>query len=335
MSNENQCIAEIKDLVVHYDTENGLVQAVNGLNLSLRRREALGLVGETGAGKTTAALAIMRMVPDPPGKIVSGSILLDGKSVMELTEEQLAGIRGKDVSMIFQDPMTALNPVLTVGEQIAESIQIHERVSAGEAMERAKGILEIVGIHRSRANDYPHQLSGGMKQRVVIAIALACHTKLLIADEPTTALDVTIQAQVLELIKKYRKKYETAMLMITHDLGIVAEVCDRVAVMYAGSIVECGTLEDVFNRTLHPYTEGLFSSLPNINQRAARLTPIPGAMPDPTRLPKGCSFAPRCAYATEACLQTEQSDFMVSDTHMVRCSRYQEPNFRIKRRVAP
>ena len=335
MSNENQCIAEIKDLFVHYDTENGLVQAVNGLNLSLRRREALGLVGETGAGKTTAALAIMRMVPDPPGKIVSGSILLDGKSIMELTEEQLADIRGKDVSMIFQDPMTALNPVLTVGEQIAESIQIHERVSAGEAMERAKEILEIVGIHRSRANDYPHQLSGGMKQRVVIAIALACHTKLLIADEPTTALDVTIQAQVLELIKKYREKYETAMLMITHDLGIVAEVCDRVAVMYAGSIVECGTLEDVFNRTLHPYTEGLFSSLPNINQRAARLTPIPGAMPDPTRLPKGCSFAPRCAYATEACLQTEQSDFMVSDTHMVRCSRYQEPNFRIKRRVAP
>ena len=335
MSNENQCIAEIKDLVVHYDTENGLVQAVNGLNLSLRRREALGLVGETGAGKTPAALAIMRMVPDPPGKIVSGSILLDGKSIMELTEEQLADIRGKDVSMIFQDPMTALNPVLTVGEQIAESIQIHERVSAGEAMERAKEILEIVGIHRSRANDYPHQLSGGMKQRVVIAIALACHTKLLIADEPTTALDVTIQAQVLELIKKYREKYETAMLMITHDLGIVAEVCDRVAVMYAGSIVECGTLEDVFNRTLHPYTEGLFSSLPNINQRAARLTPIPGAMPDPTRLPQGRSFAPRCAYATEACLQTEQSDFMVSDTHMVRCSRYQEPNFRIKRRVAP
>ena len=335
MSNENQCIAEIKDLFVHYDTENGLVQAVNGLNLSLRRREALGLVGETGAGKTTAALAIMRRVPDPPVKILSGSILLDGKSVMELTEEQLAGIRGKDVSMIFQDPMTALNPVLTVGEQIAESIQIHERVSAGEAMERAKGILEIVGIHRSRANDYPHQLSGGMKQRVVIAIALACHTKLLIADEPTTALDVTIQAQVLELIKKYREKYETAMLMITHDLGIVAEVCDRVAVMYAGSIVECGTLEDVFNRTLHPYTEGLFSSLPNINQRAARLTPIPGAMPDPTRLPKGCSFAPRCAYATEACVQTKQSDFMVSDTHMVRCSRYQEPNFRIKRRVAP
>ena len=301
MSNENQCIAEIKDLFVHYDTENGLVQAVNGLNLSLRRREALGLVGETGAGKTTAALAIMRMVPDPPGKIVSGSILLDGKSVMELTEEQLAGIRGKDVSMIFQDPMTALNPVLTVGEQIAESIQIHERVSAGEAMERAKGILEIVGIHRSRANDYPHQLSGGMKQRVVIAIALACHTKLLIADEPTTALDVTIQAQVLELIKKYRKKYETAMLMITHDLGIVAEVCDRVAVMYAGSIVECGTLEDVFNRTLHPYTEGLFGSIPRLDDETERLKPIKGLMPDPTDLPKGCKFSPRCPQCMDIC----------------------------------
>lgn len=332
---KEELILDVKDLVVHYELEEETVYAVNGIDLQLRRGETLGLVGETGAGKTTAALAILRLVPDPPGVVKSGTITVAGHDMMSVSAKELEEIRGKDVSMIFQDPMTALNPVLTVGEQIAESIQIHERVSAGEAMERAKGILEIVGIHRSRANDYPHQLSGGMKQRVVIAIALACHTKLLIADEPTTALDVTIQAQVLELIKKYREKYETAMLMITHDLGIVAEVCDRVAVMYAGSIVECGTLEDVFNRTLHPYTEGLFSSLPNINQRAARLTPIPGAMPDPTRLPKGCSFAPRCAYATEGCVQTKQSDFMVSDTHMVRCSRYQEPNFRIKRRVAP
>ena len=335
MGDENKNIVEVKNLVVHYDTENGLVRAVNGLNLSLKRKESLGLVGETGAGKTTTALAMLRMVPDPPGKIVEGQVVLNGNNIMDMSEDQLADIRGKDISMIFQDPMTALNPVFTVGEQIAESIQIHEHISSREAMERAKEMLEIVGIHRSRAYDYPHQLSGGMKQRVVIAIALACHTKLLIADEPTTALDVTIQAQVLELIKKYREQYETSMLMITHDLGIVAEVCDRVAVMYAGNIVECGTLEDVFNRTLHPYTEGLFSSLPNINKRMPRLTPIPGAMPDPVRLPQGCSFAPRCAYAVEACFQTEQSDFNVSDTHMVRCSRYQESDFKIKRRSAP
>lgn len=335
MSETNKNILDIKDLVVHYETESGVVRAANGINIHLGRQEALGLVGETGAGKTTTALAVLRMVPDPPGKIISGSVMVDGVDLMTLTEEQMEAIRGKEVSMIFQDPMTALNPVFTVGEQIAESIQIHEHISAKEAMERAKEMLEIVGIHRERANDYPHQLSGGMKQRVVIAIALACHTKLLIADEPTTALDVTIQAQVLELIKEYREKYQTSMLMITHDLGIVAEVCDRVAVMYAGNIVEYGTLEDVFNHTLHPYTEGLFSSLPNINQRTARLTPIPGAMPDPTRLPDGCPFAPRCAYATDACRTTEQTDRMVSDTHMVRCSRYQEPDFHIKRGNTP
>ena len=333
---EKEKILEVDNLNVSFNTYAGEVKAVRGVSFELGKGETLAFVGESGCGKTVTAKSILRLLKPPFAVIKPESrIVCNGKDVLKMGEKELCEFRGDEVGMIFQDPMTALNPVLTVGEQIAESIQIHERVSAGEAMERAKEILEIVGIHRSRANDYPHQLSGGMKQRVVIAIALACHTKLLIADEPTTALDVTIQAQVLELIKKYREKYETAMLMITHDLGIVAEVCDRVAVMYAGSIVECGTLEDVFNRTLHPYTEGLFSSLPNINQRAARLTPIPGAMPDPTRLPKGCSFAPRCAYATEACLQTEQSDFMVSDTHMVRCSRYQEPNFRIKRRVAP
>ncbi len=335
MSTEKKNILEIKDLVVHYDTESGVVRAANGINITLQEQESLGLVGETGAGKTTTALSILRMIPDPPGKIISGSVTIDGVNLMSLTEKQMEAIRGKEVSMIFQDPMTALNPVFTVGEQIAESIQIHEHVNSREAMERAKDILEIVGIHRDRAGDYPHQLSGGMKQRVVIAIALACHTKLLIADEPTTALDVTIQAQVLELIKEYREKYKTSMLMITHDLGIVAEVCDRVAVMYAGNIVEFGTLEDVFNHTLHPYTEGLFSSLPNINQRTARLTPIPGAVPDPTKLPEGCAFAPRCAYATEECAKKPQYDKMVSPTHMVRCSRYEAPDFKIKRGSAP
>lgn len=331
MSKINKNILEIKNLIVHYETEHGMVRAANGINIHLGRQEALGLVGETGAGKTTTALAVLRMVPDPPGKIVSGSVLVDGVDFMSLTQEEMEHVRGKEVSMIFQDPMTALNPVFTVGEQIAESIQIHEHISAKEAMERAKEMLEIVGIHRERANDYPHQMSGGMKQRVVIAIALACHTKLLIADEPTTALDVTIQAQVLELIKEYREKYQTSMLMITHDFGIVAEVCDRVAVMYAGNIVEYGTLEDVFNHTLHPYTEGLFSSLPNINQRTARLTPIPGTMPDPTRLSDGCPFAPRCIYAIDACREKTQYDRIVSDTHMVRCTRYEDPDFKIKR----
>lgn len=326
---------EINDLVVHYETDNGTVRAVNGINLKLKQKHSVGLVGETGAGKTTTALAILNLVPQPAGVIKSGRITVSGKDVLAMTEGELQRIRGKDVSMIFQDPMTALNPVFTVGEQIAESIRIHEGISEKEALQRAVEMLEIVGIAASRANDYPHQLSGGMKQRVVIAIALACHAKLLIADEPTTALDVTIQAQVLELIRSYREQYDTAMILITHDLGIVAETCDEVAVMYAGNLVEYGTLEDVFNRTKHPYTEGLFNSLPNIIKRRAKLTPIPGMVPDPTNLPEGCVFADRCTYATGACRTTPQEDSWLSDTHMVRCSRYKEPDFKIKRKVEP
>ena len=296
-----ELVLDIKDLVVRYDTDAGSVKAVNGINLKLRRKRSIGLVGETGAGKTTTALAILNLVPEPAGVIKNGSILVDGKNILAMSESELQKTRGKGVSMIFQDPMTALNPVFTVGEQIAESIRIHEGVSEKEAMRRAVEMLEIVGIAANRVNDYPHQLSGGMKQRVVIAIALACRAKLLIADEPTTALDVTIQAQVLELIRSYREKYDTAMLLITHDLGIVAESCDEVAVMYAGNIVEYGTLEDVFNQTKHPYTEGLFNSLPNIIERRSKLTPIPGMVPDPTELPEGCVFAERCAYATDEC----------------------------------
>lgn len=331
--NKKDLILDIKDLVIHYETDDGTVGAVNGLDIQLEYGKTLGLVGETGSGKTTTALSILRLVPDPPGVIKNGSITLDGKDILNLPQKDLESIRGNLVSMIFQDPMTSLNPVLTVGEQIAEVIGLHENISEKEAADKAGQMLEVVGIPKERYGEYPHQFSGGMKQRVVIAMALACNPKLLIADEPTTALDVTIQAQVLETMKELREKFGSAMIMITHDLGIIAEVCDEVSVVYAGQIVEHGTLEDVFERTLHPYTEGLFGSLPNIEERRHRLQPIPGLMPDPTDLPKGCCFAPRCKYCTEACTKARPEMKWVSDTHYVRCSRYDEPGFKIERSV--
>ncbi|WP_337425231.1 ABC transporter ATP-binding protein [Alitiscatomonas sp.] len=331
--NKKDLILDIKDLVIHYETDDGTVEAVNSLDIQLEYGKTLGLVGETGSGKTTTALSILRLVPDPPGVIKNGSITLDGKDILNLPQKDLESIRGNLVSMIFQDPMTSLNPVLTVGEQIAEVIGLHENISEKEAADKAGQMLEVVGIPKERYGEYPHQFSGGMKQRVVIAMALACNPKLLIADEPTTALDVTIQAQVLETMKELREKFGSAMIMITHDLGIIAEVCDEVSVVYAGQIVEHGTLEDVFERTLHPYTEGLFGSLPNIEERRHRLQPIPGLMPDPTDLPKGCCFAPRCKYCTEACTKARPEMKWVSDTHYVRCSRYDEPGFKIERSV--
>ena len=330
IENINDTILEIKDLTVHYVTEDETVEAVNDLSLSVKRGKSLGLVGETGAGKTTTAMSILNLVPNPPGKIKQGSIILDGKNVLEMNDEELEAMRGNDVAMIFQDPMTALNPVLTVGDQIAESIMLHQKVTEAEAMEKAKEMLELVGIPGERASEYPHQFSGGMKQRVVIAIALACSPKLLIADEPTTALDVTIQAQVLELMNNLKQQFKTATIMITHDLGIVAETCDEVSIMYAGSIVERGNLEDVFNNTMHPYTEGLFNSLPDVDNRAAKLKPIPGLMPDPTKLPKGCAFAPRCQYATEQCKTEKPALVKYSDTHYAACLAYQDKNFKLK-----
>lgn len=323
-------ILEIKDLVVHFETEDGCVCAVNGLTFNIGKKKTLGLVGETGAGKTTTALSILNLVPNPPGKIKNGSITLDGASIFDLSTAELEAVRGNDVAMIFQDPMTALNPVLTVGEQIAESIELHEKVSKAEAMERAKEMLRLVGIAESRAYDYPHQFSGGMRQRVVIAIALACNPKLLIADEPTTALDVTIQAQVLELMKGLIRDRDMSMLLITHDLGVVAEVCDDVAVMYAGRIVEIGMADEVFNHISHPYTEGLFNSLPNLKERGEDLVPIPGMMPDPTNLPEGCAFAPRCAYATEACTKCQPQLRHLGGSHYVACSAYDHPDFKLK-----
>lgn len=324
-------VLEIKDLVVHYETDDGCVEAVNGLSISIGRERTLGLVGETGAGKTTTALSILNLVPNPPGVIKSGEILVEGKNVLQMSEKELESMRGNDVAMIFQDPMTAPNPVMTVGSQIAESIQLHQNVDAKEAMEKAKEMLRTVGISDSRAGDYPHQFSGGMKQRVIIAIALACQPNLLIADEPTTALDVTIQAQVLSLMKDLIVNNHMSMLLITHDLGVVAETCDDVAVVYAGRIVEVGSADDVFNHTRHPYTEGLFDSLPNLRQRGEELVPIKGLMPDPMNLPQGCTFAERCPYATEACRENIPELRHVEGSHYVACDAYRDPSFRLRR----
>ncbi|MDY5045026.1 ABC transporter ATP-binding protein [Phascolarctobacterium sp.] len=326
-------VLDIKDLVVHYETEDSDVHAVNGIDIAIGKQRTLGLVGETGAGKTTTALSIMNLVPDPPGVIKSGSITLEGKDVLKMSDAELEAMRGNDVAMIFQDPMTALNPVMTVGEQIAESLELHQNLKPEEALEKAKEMLKLVGIAETRANDYPHQFSGGMKQRVVIAIALACSPKLLIADEPTTALDVTIQAQVLELMKDLINNRDMSMLMITHSLGIVAEICDDMAVMYAGRIVEKGTVDDVFNSMRHPYTEGLFNSLPNLKEQGEMLEPIKGLMPDPADLPPGCTFAPRCPYATEACSASVPTLQSVdgSSTHFVACHAYARPGFALRR----
>jgi len=324
-------VLDIKDLTVHYVLEEECVEAVNNVSIQLEKGKILGIVGETGAGKTSICLSILNLIPTPPGVIKSGEIFINGKDILHATPKELKEIRGKEVSMIFQDPMSSLNPVFSVGEQIAESIRIHEDCTEKQAWERAEEMLELVGIPKERAHEYPHQFSGGMKQRVVIAIALACNPHLLLADEPTTALDVTIQAQVLNMMIRLKNQLNTSMLFITHDLGIVAQICDEVAVMYAGRIIERGTLEDVFNHTKHPYTEGLFNSLPNIEDRRSELKPIPGLMPDPTKLPKGCAFAPRCQYARPECINTPQVERHFSQTHSVMCSAYDDPQFHIER----
>ena len=313
---------EIKNLTIHYQTKSGDVHAVNGIDLSIEKGETLGLVGETGAGKTTTALGILRLVPNPPGKVLGGEILFEGTDVMKMTDEQLREMRGGKISMIFQDPMTALNPIIRVVDQIAEGLRIHSDMSKADAIKKASEMLELVGIPAERGREYPHQFSGGMKQRVVIAMALACSPKLLLADEPTTALDVTIQAQVLEMMNDLKKEFDSAMLLITHDLGVVAETCDKVAIMYAGEVVEYGSLEDIFDRTAHPYTEGLFGSLPSLDKDVHRLQPIEGLMPDPANLPKGCKFHPRCKQATEDCAKYHPETVELTPGHFVRCLKY-------------
>ena len=312
-------LLEVHDLWVEYRTSRGAVKAVNGLNLNIAMGETLGLVGETGAGKSTTAFGIMRILPDPPAKITGGEILYKGRDLLKLSAKEMRDVRGEEISMIFQDPMTSLDPVKTVGNQIQEMIELHTDISSKEAWTRAEDMLEVVGIKRERANDYPHQFSGGMKQRVVIAIALACSPELLIADEPTTALDVTIQAQVLELMRKLKAELNTSTILITHDLGVVAEMCDKVAIMYCGMIMEYGTLRDVYKNPAHPYTQGLFDSLPDLDTEVPRLKPIPGMVPDPTELPAGCPFENRCARATERCKTKCPKLRTLSGTHTVRC----------------
>ena len=301
----NEPLLHIEDLRVTYSSGKKTVHAVNGVSLDLAKGETLGLVGETGAGKTTIAKAILSILPSPQAKIQQGRIEFHGKNLLEMDRNEIRRVRGGQISMIFQDPMTSLNPVMRVVDQIAEGIRVHQNVSKKESEELAVKMLNMVGISSDRAREYPHQFSGGMKQRVVIAMALSCEPELLLADEPTTALDVTIQAQVLELIGKLKKEYGTSLLMITHDLGVVAEVCDYVAVIYAGRIVEYGTKEDVFDHPTHPYTVGLFNSIPDIKKDMERLNPINGLPPDPTNLPSGCAFSPRCPFASEKCRCTE------------------------------
>ena len=316
-------LLEVKDLVIHYETDDGVVKALNGVNIHIGVGETLGLVGETGAGKTTLAKGIMRLIPNPPGKILGGEVIFEGQDLLKLSTNGMEAIRGRDISMIFQDPMTSLNPVLTVGEQIMEVIENHNTsLSRQEARKWAENMLERVGIPAERFGEYPHQFSGGMKQRVVIAIALACNPKLLIADEPTTALDVTIQAQVLEMIYKLKSENNTSMILITHDLGVVAQNCDYVASIYAGEVVEYGTLREIYKDTKHPYTEGLFGSIPSLTSDVKRLQAIDGMMPDPTKLPEGCVFCERCKYAVPECSKTHPGMVTVGGTHQVRCIRY-------------
>ena len=313
-------LLEIKNLYVKYETDEDIVNAVNGINISIGRGETLGLVGETGAGKTTTALSILRLLQSGVGKITDGDIIFNGKKIFDLDEDQMREIRGDKISMIFQDPMTSLNPVLTVGDQIGEAIDLHEKISKPDLEKRVDSIMEMVGIPATRKIEYPHQFSGGMKQRVIIAIALACQPELLIADEPTTALDVTVQAQVLDMMNDLKQKLNTSMILITHDLGIVAQMCDNVAIMYAGEIIEYGTVEDIYDKTNphHPYTIGLFGAIPSLSEETDRLKPVDGLMPDPVNLPTGCKFHTRCAHCTEKCKKDAPKQF-VNGTHMINC----------------
>ena len=322
----SETLLEVKNLSVEYKTDELTVKAVNRVNLSIGKKQTLGLVGETGAGKTTLALSILRLLPKGIGNVTEGAVEFEGRNLLNVKEGDMLAYRGKQISMIFQDPMTSLNPVIPVGKQVAEVLKLHNdsHMTKEQIEERVDEMFRLVGIPPERKTEYPHQFSGGMKQRVVIAISLACEPELLIADEPTTALDVTIQAQVLSMMTGLKEKLGTSMLLITHDLGIVAETCDNVAVMYAGEIVENGTVEDIFEgKNHHPYTEGLFGSIPRLDIETKRLKPIHGMIADPANLPEGCKFHPRCPYCTERC-KKEQPKPHTNGSHMICCHRFEK-----------
>jgi peptide/nickel transport system ATP-binding protein len=319
-SDKASILLDIRDLSVQFNTDSGVVRAVNHLNLPLHQGKALGFVGETGAGKTTTALAILQLIQNPPGQITSGEIIFEGQDIMKMTDAEKRHIRGSRISMIFQDPMTSLNPIMTVEDQIVEMISLHSDLKGAEIKKRAHEMLALVGIRSERARDYPHQFSGGMRQRVGIAIALACKPSLLIADEPTTALDVTIQAQVLELIRNLQSVVKTSLLLITHDLGIVAEICDDVAIMYAGRIVEYSGIRALYGHPMHPYTQGLFNAVPSLESKlGGKLAVIPGLPPDPTDLPRGCPFSPRCPRARDICREKACGMREYEPDHYVDC----------------
>jgi oligopeptide/dipeptide ABC transporter ATP-binding protein len=321
MAGENNFLLTIRNLHTYFFTDEGVAKAVDGVDLELKEGGTLGVVGESGCGKSVTALSIMRLIPDPPGKITQGEILFAGRNLLDLSEAEMRKIRGRSISMIFQEPMTSLNPVFQIGDQISEVLRLHEGMSRRGAWDRSIEMLKIVGIPspERRVQEYPHQLSGGMRQRAMIAMALSCEPALLIADEPTTALDVTIQAQVLDLIAKLKVKYNASMILITHNLGVVAQTCDHVAVIYAGKTIEYGSKRDIFVNFAHPYTQGLFASLPSFSKDASRLKPITGSMPDPTNLPPGCAFHPRCPFVIEECKKDEIPLVEISQGHFCRC----------------
>ena len=319
-------LLNVKNLKTYFYTDDGVATAVDDVSYDVDKGDTLGLVGESGCGKSVSALSIMRLIPDPPGKIVGGEILFKGKDLLKISEKEMRNIRGNDIGMIFQEPMTSLNPVFTCGNQIEEVLILHQKLTKAEAKEKAIESLNLVGIPapEQRYNEYPHQLSGGMRQRVMISMALACNPEILIADEPTTALDVTVQAQILELINKLQHELGMGVIIITHDLGVIAEVSKRVAVMYASKIVEYGDVNDIFGNPKHPYTIGLLSSIPNINKRKSRLSTIDGSVPFPTNFPAGCHFCTRCAFADEKCWNEEPTVVNFSSNHTAACWKLNE-----------